>query len=262
MSTTEPLPAAEAAPPLAGVPDVPADVLAELRSTWLPRPEPDSAGRAERHRLAEAARRLIEAVKLVDPEGDADALGSVADEVSIWQPGSPRCRVWNSAHRRSRISSCTKRSPFVGAANPLAPPMELEADGPVVRAHAVFGAAYEGPMGRVHGGYVAAAFDEVMGVAQSGAGALGMTAYLTVRMKRGTPLHQRIDYEAEVVRVEGRKAWSGGPLVRRRRAGGRRRGAVHPGPRRLTRGSARRPDTPEARPRRIRGRAPAERRTT
>lgn len=207
MSTTEPLPADEAVLPHAGVPDVPADVLAELRSTWLPRPEPDSAGRAARHRLAEAARRLVEAVKLVDPEGDADALGSVADEVSDL---AARIAALPSVEQRTpsfEDLQLHERSPFVGAANPLAPPMELEADGPVVRAHAVFGAAYEGPLGRVHGGYVAAAFDEVMGVAQSGAGALGMTAYLTVRMKRGTPLHERIDYEAEVVRVEGRKAW-------------------------------------------------------
>ncbi|MDI2128575.1 PaaI family thioesterase [Yinghuangia seranimata] len=221
MSTLEPLPAANDEPPAwaPGVPEVPADVLAELRGTWTPRPDPDSAGRAARHRLAEATRRLIEAAKTIDPEGDADALGSVADEVS-----DLAARIAAMPSLRDRTPSLAdiqlhERSPFVGAANPLAPPMELAADGPVIRAHAVFGEAYEGPNGRVHGGYVAAAFDEVMGVAQSGAGALGMTAYLTVRMRRGTPLHERVDYEAEVVRVEGRKAWvearsyAGGVLV-------------------------------------------------
>ncbi|MCF2532730.1 PaaI family thioesterase [Yinghuangia soli] len=218
MSTIEPLPdkSSEASP---GVPEVPADVLAELRSTWTPRPAPDGPGRAARHRLAEAARRLVEAVKLADAEGDADALQSVADDVSdlaarIAALPSLRDREPNLADLQLH-----ERSPLVGAANPLAPPMELEADGPVIRAHAVFNAAYEGPLGRVHGGYVAAAFDEVMGVAQSGSGRLGMTAYLTVRMKRSTPLHERVDYEAEVTRVEGRKAWvtarsyAGGVLV-------------------------------------------------
>lgn len=207
MSTTEPLPDRSPAEWAPGVPEVPADVLAELRSTWTPRPAPASAGHAARHHLAEATRRLIEAVKLIDAEGDADALQSVADDVSDLAAriaAMPTTRGRELSHADFQLH---ERSPFVGAANPLAPPMELVADGPVIRAHAVFGSAYEGPFGRVHGGYVAAAFDEVMGVAQSGAGALGMTAYLTVRMRRGTPLHERVDYEAEVTKVEGRKAW-------------------------------------------------------
>lgn len=218
MSTIEPLPD-ETSAAASGVPEVPADVLAELRSTWTPRPAPSSAGRAARHHLAEATRRLIEAVKLVDPEGDADALKSVADDVSDLAARISAMASTNDREPSFDDLQLHERSPFVGAANPLAPPMELEADGPVIRAHAVFGAAYEGPTGRVHGGYVAAAFDEVMGVAQSGAGALGMTAYLTVRLRAGTPLFQRIDYEAEVTRVEGRKAWvearsyAGGVLV-------------------------------------------------
>ena len=54
-------------------------------------------------------------------------------------------------------------SPFSGWLNPLAPPMTLTSDGTEVVATVTFGAAYEGPPGHVHGGYVAAAFDEVLG---------------------------------------------------------------------------------------------------
>ena len=219
MTATAPDPAVVPSAEAAGVPEVPADVLAELRLIWTPRPEPEGAGRAARHRLAEATRALIEAVHLVDPEGDADTLGSVADEVSDLAARIAALPGVKQRTRTFRDLALHERSPFLGAANPLAPPMEIWGDGQLVRARAVFGAAYEGPEGRVHGGFVAAAFDEVLGAAQSGAGQLGMTGYLTVRMRRATPLDEEITYEAGVDRIEGRKAWAtarsyaGGKLV-------------------------------------------------
>jgi acyl-coenzyme A thioesterase PaaI-like protein len=57
----------------------------------------------------------------------------------------------------------------------------------------------------VHGGFVAAAFDDLMGSAQTLSGIAGYTGTLTVRMLRPTPLERRIDYETGVSRVEGRK---------------------------------------------------------
>lgn len=202
MTAVAPEPAATIEPPV-----VSDDVLRELRLIWTPRPEPESTGRAARHRLAEQTRRLIEAVKSVDPDGDADTLESLADGVSDLTDritALPRVKDRTPTERDLALH---ERSPFIGAANPLAPMLHIHGDGPLVRAHATFGDAYEGPSGRVHGGFVAAVFDEVMGCAQSGSGGLGMTGWLTVRMKRATPLHTRIDYEAGVTRVDGRKAW-------------------------------------------------------
>ena len=72
----------------------------------------------------------------------------------------------------------------------------------------VFGSAYEGPPGSVHGGYVAAAFDEVLGFAQSLSGSPGMTGTLTVRYRRPTPLHTELKFEGWVDRVEGRKIFT------------------------------------------------------
>lgn len=57
-------------------------------------------------------------------------------------------------------------SPLVGPLNPLAPPIVISADGTKVTGVVTFGAAYEGPPGCVHGGFIAAAFDEVLGLAQ------------------------------------------------------------------------------------------------
>lgn len=101
-------------------------------------------------------------------------------------------------------------SPIIGRANPLAPPLDLAVvDGKVV-GRARFGSAYEGPPGAVHGGYVAAAFDELLGMAQSLGGKPGMTGTLTVRYRRPHPLHTEIRFEGELVRVEGRKIFTVG----------------------------------------------------
>jgi len=73
-----------------------------------------------------------------------------------------------------------------------------------------FGSAYEGPPGSVHGGFVAAAFDEVLGYVQSLSGNPGMTGTLTVVYRRPTPLHTELRFEGEIVRVEGRKIFTRG----------------------------------------------------
>jgi acyl-coenzyme A thioesterase PaaI-like protein len=103
-------------------------------------------------------------------------------------------------------------SPMIGLSNPLAPPITLRVDGDVVRGTASFGDAYEGPPGHVHGGYVAAAFDEVLGFAQSMAGNPGMTGTLTIRYRKPTPLNVELHFEARVERVEGRKIFATGTL--------------------------------------------------
>jgi hypothetical protein len=54
---------------------------------------------------------------------------------------------------------------------------------------------------------VAAAFDDLMGMAQMASGIAGYTGTLTVKMLRPTPLNTRIDYEAGVDRVDGRKIY-------------------------------------------------------
>jgi hypothetical protein len=61
----------------------------------------------------------------------------------------------------------------------------------------------------VHGGYVISAFDDLLGVAQAASGTAGFTGTLSVRLHAGTPLNQRIDYEAGVTSHQGRKviAW-------------------------------------------------------
>jgi acyl-coenzyme A thioesterase PaaI-like protein len=105
-------------------------------------------------------------------------------------------------------------SPIIGVANPLAPPVHLtveDVEGEhVVVGTAHYGGAYEGPPGCVHGGYIAAAFDEVLGMTQSITGRPGMTGTLTIRYRRPTPLHADLRFEGRVDRVEGRKIFTVG----------------------------------------------------
>ncbi len=57
-----------------------------------------------------------------------------------------------------------------------------------------------------------AAFDEVLGYAQSVAGNLGMTGTLTVRYRSPTPLHTELAFQAPVTRAERRKTYVAGTL--------------------------------------------------
>ena len=103
-------------------------------------------------------------------------------------------------------------SPFIGLSNPLSPPIEMRYLTDSVEAHVTFGAAYEGPPGCVHGGYVAAAFDELLGCAQSLSGTQGMTARLIINYRSPTPLATPLRMEGELVSREGRKITASGRL--------------------------------------------------
>ncbi len=98
-----------------------------------------------------------------------------------------------------------EHSPLSGTANPLAPPLVMHVVDGVVHGEATFGPAYEGPPGHVHGGLVAATYDELLGRSQ---GRPGFTAYLTVQYRAPTPLLVPLTWKAWIVREDGRKRWA------------------------------------------------------
>lgn len=118
-------------------------------------------------------------------------------------------------------TSFLDRSPISGTMNPIAAPMRMSIVHPdpergvegSVTGRVTFGLAYEGPPGCVHGGFVAAAFDEVLGQTQSLTGEPGMTGELVVRYKAPTPLHVELVITGRVVRVEGRKIYTHATLM-------------------------------------------------
>lgn len=103
-------------------------------------------------------------------------------------------------------------SPMLGRANPLAPPIELWLEDDHIVGRATFGAAYEGPPGCVHGGFVAAAFDEVLGSTQSLSGSPGMTGRLTIHYRKPTPLETELRFVGRLGLVDGRKIHTTGEL--------------------------------------------------
>jgi acyl-coenzyme A thioesterase PaaI-like protein len=198
------------------VPDAPTEQLddaaipPEIRDRWLGGSHEPGASRRQVHALAAALREAAHALYRVDAErSDLEELRPLADRVRAVTRVLER-QPDHRAHGSTAAAPVPagllpERSPVSGRANALAPPLRYEHEGPVTRAHVTYGAAHEGPVGGVHGGVVAAAFDELLGVAQMASGAAGYTGELTIRYRRVTPLHEPITYEASVTSREGRR---------------------------------------------------------
>jgi acyl-coenzyme A thioesterase PaaI-like protein len=96
---------------------------------------------------------------------------------------------------------------LAGWSNPLSPGMNMWFEGNEAVASVTCGYAYEGPPGYIHGGYVAAIFDQFLGMAQMLGKSPGMTGTLGVRYLRPTPLNTELRLRAELDRVDGRKTF-------------------------------------------------------
>src|SRR5262249_60973027 len=90
--------------------------------------------------------------------------------------------------------------------------IRIEWDAPRAVGSATFGTPYEGPPGCVHGAVFAAAFDQVLNVANLMSGAAGPTARLELRYRRPTPLHRAVRFEGWVKQREERKIHAAGRL--------------------------------------------------
>lgn len=102
-----------------------------------------------------------------------------------------------------------ERQMVAGPGNPFAPPAPIieVADGRA-RGAANLSRIYQGPPGRVHGGYVAVLLDHITGAAASTA--LSMPYYtrvLDIEYLAGTPLDTDLELRGWVDERDGRKAW-------------------------------------------------------
>jgi hypothetical protein len=165
--------------------------------------DPDAAAR-----LADAMRRIIERLAVVRaPAGEllqaAEAAGVFADRLERLPE---RQRSWEISEAGLLPGDFVAFSPVSGRSNPIAPPVTLVvvdgAEGVHIEGEVCFGPAYEGPPGHVHGGLIAAMFDELLGFAQMGP---GFTGSLTVRYRQLTPLNRLLRLRASVEGIDGRK---------------------------------------------------------
>lgn len=169
----------------------------------------DIARRDEVRRVADALRAVIERfVATTAPidvfHGVADDLEAIAERLAAHPQGHLYLGFAEAANAGG-LEGPFDNSPLMGLSNPLAPPLLLEILDDKVVGTSIFGAAYEGPPGHVHGGYVAAAFDELLGLTQSLSGKPGMTGRLTIHYRSPTPLHEELRWEGAIERVQGRK---------------------------------------------------------
>jgi acyl-coenzyme A thioesterase PaaI-like protein len=172
----------------------------------------------ERERLAEAVRHLVDAV-LTCEDATEEQLGTAADAAEAVATHLGRHPRSDDRRRGRRTRSARDhhdylpRSPLVGEVSPLAPPVEWELVDGRIHARGVYHAAYEGPPGYVHGGWVALTFDEILGMANIASGHPGMTGTLKIRYLRPTPLHTEVVLEGWTDRVEGRRIVAKGTMT-------------------------------------------------
>jgi acyl-coenzyme A thioesterase PaaI-like protein len=174
------------------------------------------AGRAGAEALSREIRAVVEALAAcdIDPE-DVTAATELARALRRRLEGPRRPRWYDAGDHAMAFGPASRdayrdQSPIRGRLNPVAPPLRVEAaerdDGaPAVRGRVRMGLAYEGPPHGVHGGWVAALFDDLLGAAQGAAEAACVTARLTVRYRHVTPIEEDLRLEAWIDRDDGRR---------------------------------------------------------
>lgn len=172
--------------------------------------------RAKRE-LAASLRSLLDCICATDasPEAlreSANEIAAMAEHYSTEPVMSDPPGVAEVA--LSGMETFHDRSPVLGLSNPIAPPLEFSPDASTesVTGFGSFGNAYEGAPGCVHGGFVAAAFDELLGMACIFSGNPGMTGSLEVRYRSPTPARSTLRFEGRFDRREGRKIYTSGEV--------------------------------------------------
>jgi acyl-coenzyme A thioesterase PaaI-like protein len=168
-----------------------------------------AAGKA----LADAVRALIEQIAArtaPDPDLEAAAAAVRAVTERLRAAGDPRVLSFDGG---GDPWTYLRLSPISGGLNPLAPPVrvELTEDG-AVEGRVSFGFAYQGPPGYVHGAFIAAVFDELMGAANTVSGNPGMTVRLEVRYRRPTPLRTALRVAVRHTGRQGRRIFAAGTM--------------------------------------------------
>jgi acyl-coenzyme A thioesterase PaaI-like protein len=164
--------------------------------------------------LAAELREVARALASCEISADgAEAAVALARDLRRALAGPPR-RRWYEAGEPSADGPLSSRayrdqSPLRGRFNPIAPPLDLEtvetSEGPRVVGRARLGAAYEGPPHGVHGGFVAALFDDLLGAVQGLSPPVGVTAKLAVTYRHLTPIDEDLVLEGWIEEKRGRR---------------------------------------------------------
>ncbi len=165
----------------------------------------------------DGVRRLIELTVTAEPSHDALATAAhhVAQAVAALEPfrRATRRREGSATRADREPATLMPFDPVVGRLSPLAPPLHVRWEPPKAVGEVSFTPPYEGPPGCVHGGLIAAAFDQVFNVANLMLGSPGPTASLRLDYRRPTPLGVPLRFEGWQERVDGRRVHVRGRLL-------------------------------------------------
>jgi acyl-coenzyme A thioesterase PaaI-like protein len=173
----------------------------------LDRPEHDVLKREVANRLRDAVAALAECEP---PDGELADVAALAKSLADRLAGPHRKRWYEADPEDTALrTSYLDYSPIRGPYNAIAPEMQLDyvegSDGQRrVEGRARLSPAYEGPPHGVHGGWVAAIMDELLGFAQGLAGQHGVTATLKIRYRHVTPIDEDLRLSAWIHEDRGR----------------------------------------------------------
>lgn len=158
-------------------------------------------GGDERRLVADRLRDLAD--QIVSHELDADGWSQLETELARLRDRFPHGPPGPSVFGRSG-SHAPAHHPLHTSSTGAYPPVDAHFEGELLVLTLEFGAAWEGPVNTVHGGFLAAAFD--IGCSILAHQRLGscVTRSLRLRYLRPTPLHRRLRLEVTAGDVNGR----------------------------------------------------------
>lgn len=169
-----------------------------------------SAAWEARRRVAVAIRQLTETLVTSTPTiSELHTIAASLEDTAAEFAAQPRLYgrlAFAEQGHHGRVGQIgNETNPVAGVSNPLAAPLRTWIVDGVAHGRVTMGWAYEGPPMSVHGGFVAALFDQFMGEAQAIGGQPGMTGTLEIRYHQRTPLNTELQLRGWVEQVEGRK---------------------------------------------------------
>lgn len=179
------------------------------------REDPDDHRALAARRATSAMRELIQTI--VTTQAEATKMEWLADQleslVGVVPPGVTRTRYEGLEPGADSMVRAMATHAIGGPANPIAVPLDLRVIDNTIWAQCQFGAAFEGTPGLVHGGFIAATFDQVLGSAAALSRIAKVTGTLTVKYTRPTPINEPLTFEAAMDHTEGRKVFVSGRLT-------------------------------------------------
>ena len=170
-----------------------------------------------KRRAAQALRELIEVLMTSDGStAEIDALAVQLEAQTASLAAGPRLHGLLAFLRDGKHGGHGEVNHELNAlggwSNPLSPQLNMWLQDSQAFGTVRCGYAYEGPPGYIHGGFIAAIFDQFLGMAQLVGKNPGMTGTLTVRYHRPTPLNTDLDLTARVHENVGRKTLVNGEM--------------------------------------------------